>query len=164
MSMLGSAVRRTGRRPHRAASREGTDVKYMLIMRATERAKAAFEDLDFDEIINAMGAYNESMMKAGVLLAGEGLAESDDGFVVDFDAETPLVTDGPYGETHELFSGFWIIEVSSKEEAAQWASRAPLGPGNKLEVRRVTDETDFAAHADNEYIQKEAEWREQLGT
>jgi hypothetical protein len=136
----------------------------MLIMRATEQAKAAFEDLDFEEVINAMGAYNESMMKAGVLLAGEGLSDADEGFVVDFDAETPLVTDGPYGETHELFSGFWIIEVSSREEAAEWASRAPLGPGNRIEVRRVTDETDFAAHADNEFIQKEAGWREQLGT
>ncbi|MEX0835302.1 MAG: YciI family protein, partial [Nitriliruptor sp.] len=147
-------------RPHR----EGTTVKYMLIMRATEQAKAAYENLDFEEVINAMGAYNESMMKAGVLLAGEGLAEPDDGFIVDFESETPIVTDGPYGETHELFNGFWIIEVSSKEEAVQWASRAPLGPGNKLEVRRVTDEADFTDHADNEYIQKEAGWREQLGT
>jgi hypothetical protein len=136
----------------------------MLIMRATEQAKAAYEDLDFEEVLNAMGAYNESMMKAGVLLAGEGLAEPDDGFVVDFEAETPIVTDGPYGEIHELFNGFWIIEVSSKKEAVQWASRAPLGPGNKLEVRRVTEMDDFADHADNEYLQKEAGWREQLGT
>jgi hypothetical protein len=136
----------------------------MLIMRATEQAKAAYEDLDFEEVLNAMGAYNESMMKAGVLLAGEGLAEPDDGFVVDFEAETPIVTDGPYGEIHELFNGFWIIEVSSRKEAVQWASRAPLGPGNKLEVRRVTEMDDFADHADNEYLQKEAGWREQLGT
>jgi hypothetical protein len=139
-------------------------VKFMLIMRATEQAKAAFADLDLEAVIDAMGAYNESMMKAGVLLAGEGLAEDDEGFVVDFDAETPIVTDGPYGETHELFNGFWIIQVSSREEAIQWASRAPLGPGNKLEVRRVTDETDFADFADNEYLQKEAGWREELGT
>jgi hypothetical protein len=139
-------------------------VKFMLIMRATEQAKAAFAALDLEAVIDAMGAYNESMMKAGVLLAGEGLAEDDEGFVVDFDAETPIVTDGPYGETHELFNGFWIIQVSSREEAIQWASRAPLGPGNKLEVRRVTDETDFADFADNEYLQKEAGWREELGT
>jgi hypothetical protein len=139
-------------------------VKFMLIMRATEQAKAAYADLDLEAVIDAMGAYNESMMKAGVLLAGEGLAEDDEGFVVDFDAETPIVTDGPYGETHELFNGFWIIQVSSREEAIQWASRAPLGPGNKLEVRRVTDETDFADFADNEYLQKEAGWREELGT
>ena len=70
---------------------------------------------------------------------------------------------GPYGETHELFNGFWIVQVSSKEEAAEWASRCPLGPGSKLEVRRVAEADDFADFADNEYIQKEALWREELG-
>ncbi len=139
-------------------------MKYMLIMRVTQAAVDATKDADFEAIINAMGAYNESMMKAGVLLAGEGLAPAEEGFVVDFSADTPVVTDGPYGEVHELFNGFWILQVSSKEEAAEWASRAPLGPGTKLEVRRVTDEADFADFADNEYIQKEAGWREELGT
>lgn len=137
-------------------------MKYMLIMRVTDAALEASKDLDFEEIINAMGAYNESMMKAGVLIAGEGLADAKEGFVVDFAAEKPIITDGPYGETHELFNGFWILEVSSKEEAAEWASRAPLGPGAKLEVRRVTSESDFADFADNEYLQKEAGWREEL--
>lgn len=139
-------------------------MKYMLIMRTTAAAAEAFKDVDFEQVINAMGQYNESMMKAGVLLAGDGLSDADEGFVVDFDAEQPIITDGPYGETHELFNGFWIIQVSSKEEAAEWASRAPLGPGSKLEVRRVTDESDFEDFADNEYIKKESEWREQLGT
>ena len=137
-------------------------MKYMLIMRVTDAALEASKDLDFEEIINAMGAYNESMIKAGVLIAGEGLADAKEGFVVDFAAEKPIITDGPYGETHELFNGFWILEVSSKEEAAEWASRAPLGPGAKLEVRRVTSESDFADFADNEYLQKEAGWREEL--
>ena len=137
-------------------------MKYMLIMRATDTAKAEYENLDFEEIINAMGAYNESLMDAGVLLAGEGLSDADEGFVVDFDAEEPIVTDGPYGETHELFNGFWIIEVASKEEAAQWASRAPLGPGSKLEVRRVTDESDFADYEGNEFLEKEKVWRDEL--
>jgi len=138
-------------------------MRYMLIMRDSEEAVAASKELDFEEIINAMGAYNESMMKAGVLLAGEGLADAKEGFVVDFSAEKPIVTDGPYGETHELFNGFWIIEVSSKEEAAEWASRAPLGPGTKLEVRQIpSNEEAFADYADNEYIKKEAGWREEL--
>lgn len=139
-------------------------MKYMLIMRATEQAVEASKEQDFEQIINAMGEYNESMVKAGVLLAGEGLADAEEGFVVDFDADKPVVTDGPYGEIHELFNGFWIIQAASKEEAAEWASRAPLGPGSKLEVRRVHDETDFEEFADNEYVQKEAGWREQLGT
>ncbi|WP_378147328.1 YciI family protein [Cnuibacter sp. UC19_7] len=136
-------------------------MKYMLIMRATPAAVEAYKDIPFDEVITRMGRYNEEMIKAGVLLAGEGLAEdvATTGFVVDFAAEPPAVTDGPYGEIHELFNGFWIIQVSSKEEAAEWAKRCPLGPGSKLEVRRVTDESDFADFTDNEFIQKETEWR-----
>jgi hypothetical protein len=134
-------------------------MKYMLIMRSTDEAIAASKEQDFEAIINAMGAYNESMIEAGVLVGGDGLTDAEQGFVVDFSAQPPVVTDGPYGETHELFNGFWLVEVSSREEATEWARRAPLGPGNKLEVRRVTDETDFADFADNEYVQKEKEWR-----
>ncbi|MBC9225044.1 YciI family protein [Aeromicrobium sp. 636] len=138
--------------------------KYMLIMRTTDAALEATKDADFEEIINAMGAYNEAMMNAGVLIGGDGLTDPSEGFVVDFSGEEPIVTDGPYGETHELFNGFWLLQVGSREEAAEWARRCPLGPGSKLEVRRVTDESDFADYADNEYVQKEAGWREQLGT
>jgi hypothetical protein len=132
--------------------------KYMLIMRNSGSVEN-YEDMDFEAIINAMGAYNESMIKAGVLLAGEGLTDAAEGSVVEFTADAPVVTDGPYGETHELFNGFWMIEAATKAEALEWAGRAPLGPGNKIEVRRVTDESDFEAYSDNEYIQKEKEWR-----
>ncbi|WP_173921391.1 YciI family protein [Agromyces sp. Marseille-P2726] len=135
-------------------------MKYMLIMRDSQEAIEASKDLDFNEIIAAMGAYNESLMKAGVLIGGEGLAGVEEGFVVDFDSTPPVVTDGPYAEAKELFNGFWMIEVSSKEEAAEWAKRCPLGPGSKLEVRRVNELEDFPQ--DNEWIQKEAGWREEL--
>jgi len=140
-----------------ARTTKETTMKYMLIMRADDRGIAAYQDLDFDEVIAAMGAYNESLIKAGVLLAGEGLADAEEGFVVDFDATPPVVTDGPYAEAKELFNGFWILEVSSKEEAAEWAKRCPLGPGTRLEVRRVNELEDFPQ--DNEWIQKEAGWR-----
>jgi hypothetical protein len=133
--------------------------KFMLIMRATDEAIAASADLPFEEIIAQMGAYNESMMKAGVMVGGDGLAP-EAGVVVDFGQTPPVVTDGPYGETKELFNGFWMLEVPTIEEAAEWAKRAPLGPGSKLEVRRVTDASDFPA--DNEWVQKEDEWREEL--
>lgn len=139
-------------------------MKYMLIMRNTDEAIEAAKDVPFEDIINAMGVYNESLMKAGVLLAGEGLSGADEGFVVDFTVDEPIVTDGPYGETHELFNGFWMIQTSTKEEAVEWASRCPLGPGNKLEVRRVTEMDDFEDFADNEYVQKEEGWRKELGT
>ncbi|MBP8919898.1 MAG: YciI family protein [Micropruina sp.] len=134
-------------------------MKYMLIMRATDEALQASKEVPFEQIIEAMGKYNESLMKAGVMVGGEGLSEPEEGFVVDFASEPPLITDGPYGETKELFSGFWILEVSSKEEAAEWAKRCPLGPGSYLEVRRVHGEEDFPA--DNEWIQKEEGWREE---
>ncbi|WP_404311906.1 YciI family protein [Agrococcus terreus] len=134
-------------------------MQYMLIMRSSDEAIEASKEMPFEQIIEAMGKYNEAMIEAGVLVAGEGLSDPSEGFVVDFSHETPIVTDGPYGETKELFNGFWILEVASKEEAAEWASRCPLGPGSKLEVRRVTGVEDFPA--DNEWIQKEAGWREE---
>ncbi|MCT9820196.1 YciI family protein [Microbacterium sp. W1N] len=138
-------------------------MKHMLIMRATAAAVEAYEEMDFEAVINAMGAYNEQLINAGVMVAGDGLAP-EPGYVVEFTAdEAPLVTDGPYGEIHELFNGFWILQTATAEEALEWAKRCPLGPGNKLEVRRVTDESDFAAYADNEYIQKEAVLREREG-
>ena len=139
-------------------------MKFMLIMRGTDEAYAAYKEIPFDQVINEMGAYNESMITAGVLVAGDGLAEDmSANFVVEFGGEEPVVTDGPYGETHELFNGFWVLQVASREEAVEWAKRCPLGPGSKLEVRRVTDESDFEDFVDNEYVQKEAGWREQLG-
>lgn len=133
-------------------------MKHMLIMRTTQEAVENYQDMDFEAVINAMGAYNEAMLKAGVMIGGDGLAP-EPGYVVEFTAEEPVVSDGPYGEVHELFNGFWILQTSTAEEALEWAKRCPLGPGNKLEVRRVTDESDFADYADNEYIQKEKEWR-----
>ena len=139
-------------------------MKYMLIMRSTAEALEASKHADFEKIINDMGAYNESLINAGVMAGGDGLSDAKEGFVIEFGGETPIVTDGPYGEVHELFNGFWIVQVASKEEALEWAKRAPLGAGSKLEIRRITDESDFEDFADNEYVQKEAGWREQLGT
>lgn len=138
-------------------------MKYMLIMRQNDAALAAQANADFEALINAMGEYNQAMIAAGVLLAGDGLADAKEGFVVDFSAEKPIVTDGPYGETHELFNGFWMLQVASKEEAVEWACRAPLTAGQKLEVRRVTDASDFEDFAENEHIKKEAEWRAEHG-
>ena len=136
--------------------------KFMLIMRNSDEAIAEYKEVPFEQIIEAMGKFNESMMKAGVLASGEGLAEAAEGVVVDYSATPPVATDGPYGETKELFNGFWILDVPTIEEATEWAKRAPLGAGTKIEIRRIHGADDFPA--DNEWIQKEAEWREQLGT
>ncbi|MCW2734951.1 MAG: hypothetical protein JWR13_5767 [Mycobacterium sp.] len=135
-------------------------MRYMLIMRSTPEAEKFVEDnVDFSEIIAAMGAYNEELIKAGVMLAAEGLTGPEEGFVVDFDSDPPVVTDGPYAEAKELFNGFWILDVSSIDEAKQWARKCPLGPGVKLEVRRVAETEEF--DQDNEWIQKELKWREE---
>ncbi|MBF6090064.1 transcription initiation protein [Nocardia cyriacigeorgica] len=138
-------------------------MKYMLIMRATDETFAAFQDADFDEIMESMGKFNDEMIRAGVLVAAEGLdPDPATGVVVDYSTETPVVTDGPYGETKELFGGFWILNVASLEEAVEWAKRAPLaGPGAKCEIRRVTTIDEFPQ--DNVWIQKERAWRETTG-
>jgi hypothetical protein len=150
-----------GRRSGRRREME-TNVKYMLIMRATDEAFEEFANVEFEEIIESMGRFNEEMISAGVLVAAEGLDEAAQGVVVDYSSQPPVVTDGPYGETKELFGGFWILDVASKEEAVEWAKRAPMaGPGLKTEIRRVTSIEEFPQ--DNPWIQKERAWRESTG-
>jgi hypothetical protein len=137
-------------------------MKYMLVMRATDEAYASMANADFNEMIKVVGQFNEELIRAGVLLAAEGLADAAESVVVDASAEPPVVTDGPYGETKELFGGFYILNVASKEEAVEWAKRLPIkGPGFKAEIRRVTTIDEFPQ--DNEWIKKERAWREATG-
>ncbi|GAA1693473.1 YciI family protein [Microcella alkalica] len=138
--------------------------QFMLIMRSTDEALAASKEVDFEEIITAMGRFNESLMEAGVMTGGAGLADASQGAVVRF-GESGAASEavlGAYGETPALLNGYWTIETDSLEDAVEWAKRCPLGPGNSIEVRRITDESDFADYADNEYIQKEEGWAEEL--
>jgi hypothetical protein len=137
-------------------------MKYMLIMRATDGAAASMANADLNEMIEVVGKFNDELIRAGVLVAAEGLADADEGVVVDFSSEPPVVTDGPYGETKELFGGFYILSVASKAEAVEWARRLPInGPGFKTEIRRVTTVDEFPQ--DNEWIKKERAWREATG-
>jgi hypothetical protein len=135
--------------------------KYMLIMRATDESFANFANIDFAEILDAIGKFNDELIRAGVLLAAEGLDDPNEGVVVDFSGETPIVTDGPYGETKELFGGYYILDVASQQEAVEWAKRAPLTAGSKTEIRRVTTIDEFPP--DNPWVKKERAWREQTG-
>ena len=112
--------------------------KYLLIMRGTDESNAAMM-ADIHEGIARTRQFIEEMVKAGVLLAAEGLDDPRLGVVVDFSGEAPVVTDGPYGETKELFGGFFMIDVASKEEAVEWAKRVPAVRGSKIEVRRVPE-------------------------
>ncbi|MFI5615063.1 YciI family protein [Amycolatopsis sp. NPDC051903] len=115
--------------------------KYMLIMRGTDESNAAMM-ANIEELMVTTRRYIEDLVKAGVFLAAEGLDAASDGVVVDFSGETPVVTDGPYGETKELFGGFFLIEVASKQEAVEWAKRVPAAPGSKIEIRRVPGEEE----------------------
>lgn len=137
-------------------------MRYMLIMQVSAAAAAATADGDFDmaEAVAAMGRYNEELQNAGVFLGAEGLSDASEGFRVDFSSAPPVVTDGPYAEAVEVFTGFWLLEVASREEAERWALKCPLGPGTALEVRRVNELADFAELGDdNEWVKKEQEWR-----
>jgi len=137
-------------------------VKFMMICRATDEAFANMGEFDFEKMQETVGRFNEDMIRAGVLLAAEGLSDPSEGVVVDYSTEPPVVTDGPYGETKELFNGFYIINVASKEEAIEWAKRVPMtGAGFKTEIRRVPTIDEFPQ--DNEWIKKERAWRENTG-
>ncbi len=136
-------------------------MKYMLIMRASDEAMESFKNVDFGEVIELMGRYNTQLIDAGVLVAAEGLDDAQETIVVDYTSQPPVATDGPYGETKELFNGYWILDVASKEEAVEWAKRAPCGPGVKTEIRRITNIDEFPQ--DNEWIRKEKAWRESTG-
>ena len=140
-------------------------MEYMLIMRATDAALAASAEVDFEEVVDRMGAYNEAMHDAGVLTGGEGLTDAgaEENFVLDFSSTPPIFSEEPYGPTESLFNGFWILNVPSREEARQWAERCPLGPGMKLEVRRIHGDEEIAelVSEDNEYIAKEKVWRQE---
>jgi hypothetical protein len=135
--------------------------KYMLIMRSTDEAAEKQKELDFSEILDTMGKYNDELIRAGVLLAAEGLDDPKLGVVVDFTGETPVVTEGPYGETKELFNGYYILDVASMQEAIEWAKRMPLMEGSKAEIRRVPSMDEFLQ--ENPHLQGEREWREQTG-
>ncbi|WP_327004034.1 YciI family protein [Dactylosporangium sp. NBC_01737] len=135
--------------------------KYMLIMRGTDESMAKMMETPFEEMLETMGRFNEELMRAGVLVAAEGLDDPAAGVVVHFDGEAPVVTDGPYGETKELFGGFYLLDVASKEEAVEWAKRLPAGAGSKCEIRRVPSIDEFPQ--DNEWIVKERAWRERTG-
>ncbi|WP_328444235.1 YciI family protein [Amycolatopsis sp. NBC_00438] len=120
--------------------------KYMLIMRGTDESNAAMM-ADIDEMMVTSRRFIEDLFKAGVYVAAEGLDDPGKGVVVDFGGETPVVTDGPYGETKELFGGFFLIDVASKEEAVEWAKRVPAARGAKVEVRRVPGEDEVPAES-----------------
>jgi hypothetical protein len=113
----------------------------MILVKASKESEAGV--LPTAEQIAEMGKYNDELVKAGVLLALDGLQPSSKGARIKFSGGKRTVTDGPFAEAKELIAGFWVIQVKSKEEALEWASRIPFDGGEEVELRQVFDASDF---------------------
>ena len=135
-------------------------MRFMMLVKANEDSEAGV--MPGKEIIDAMGKYNEELMQAGVLLAGDGLHPSSKGARIKFSGEKRTVTDGPFAETKELLAGYWLIDVKSKEEALEWATRIPFEDG-EVEVRQVFETSDFPSESlSPEAAAREEEMRREL--
>ena len=119
-----------------------TTMRVMVIVKANEDSEAGV--LPDQQILTAMGKYNEELVKAGVMLAGEGLQPSSKGKHIRFSGDKRTVTDGPFAETKELIAGFWLWQVRSMDEAVEWLKRAPFDGGTEIELRQVFETEDFA--------------------
>ncbi|HEX6352740.1 YciI family protein [Actinophytocola sp.] len=135
-------------------------MRFMVMIKADERTEAGV--LPTEEELTAMGRYNEELVKAGVLLAGEGLHSSAKGARVVFSDGVPSVIDGPFAEAKELVAGFWLLDVKSKEEAIEWVKRVPCTEGVEvtIEIRQVHEVDDFGEAFTPELRAKDQELRE----
>ncbi len=137
-------------------------MKFMIIMKADKNTEAGV--MPSERVLTEMGNFNEELVNAGIMLAGEGLHPSSKGARVRFSAGKPAVTDGPFAETKELIAGFWMWEVKSKEEAIEWVKRIPNPDGTdfEVEIRQVFAAEDFGAEFTPEAREQEERLREQL--
>ena len=132
-------------------------MRFMVLVKASPESEAGV--LPSTELLAQMGKYNEELVKAGVMLAGEGLQPSSKGVRVRFDGSKRTVTDGPFAETKELLAGFWLWQVRSKEEAIEWLKRAPFDGGTEVELRKVLEPEDFGPNLTPELKEREERLR-----
>jgi len=125
----------------------------MVIVKASKDSEAGV--MPTEALLTAMGKYNEELVKAGVMLAGEGLQASSKGARVRFTGKQRTVIDGPFSETKELIAGFWLWQVRSKEEAIEWLKRAPFDDGEEVELRQIFEMEDFGAELTPELREQE---------
>ena len=138
-------------------------MRFMIIRKADKYTEAGV--LPDEKLIAAMGQYNEELVNAGIMLAGEGLQPSAKGARVKFSGGKPRVTDGPFSETKELIAGFTMIEVRSMDEAIEWVKRWPAEDGNgevEIEIRKVFEASDFGAEFTPELREAEERMREHI--
>jgi hypothetical protein len=135
-------------------------MRFMVIVKADKNSEAGV--LPDRKILTAMGKYNEELVKAGVMLAGEGLHPSSKGARVKFSGTKRTVTDGPFAEAKELIAGYWLWQVKSKEEAIEWLKRAPFDGGTEVEIRQVFEAEDFGAEFTPELREQEKRLGKQM--
>src|ERR1700736_4210153 len=135
-------------------------MRVMVIVKANKDSEAGV--LPSTEILADMGKYNEELVKAGVMLAAEGLHPSSKGKRVKFSGGKHTVTDGPFTETKELIAGFWLWQVRSMEEAVEWLKRSPFDGGTEIEIRQVFEAEDFGAELTPELREQEERLRKQI--
>lgn len=135
-------------------------MKFMILVKATKDSEAGV--MPSEELLTAMGRYNEELVNAGVMLAGEGLHPSSNGARVRFSGAQRTVIDGPFADTNELVAGFWIFQVQSKEEAIEWVKRCPNPmPGqSEIEIRQIFTTEDFGDTLTSELREAEERLRE----
>ncbi|HEX3572496.1 MAG TPA: YciI family protein [Acidobacteriaceae bacterium] len=136
-------------------------MRVMVIVKANEQSEAGV--LPDVEILTRMGKYNEELVKAGVMLAGDGLKASSNGKRVRFSGENRTVIDGPFAETKELIAGYWVWQVRSMDEAVEWLKRAPFDGGVEVEIRPVFEAADFGENLTPAAKQRDQRLRELLG-
>lgn len=128
-------------------------MRFMVIVKADKDTEAGV--MPTEEMLTAMGKYNEELVKAGVMLAGEGLQPSSKGARVRFSGKQRTVIDGPFSETKELIAGYWLWQVRSREEAIEWLKRAPFDNNEEVELRQVFELEDFGAEMTPELREQE---------
>ena len=135
-------------------------MKVMVIVKANKDSEAGV--LPSTEILTKMGKYNEQLVQAGVMLAGEGLQSSAKGKRVKFSGNNRVVTDGPFAETKELIAGFWLWRVNSMQDAVEWLKQAPFDGGTEIEIRQVFEAADFGENFTPELREQERQLSEQI--
>jgi len=137
-------------------------MRFMIIVKATEDSEAG--KMPSTELLTAMGKFNEELVSAGVLLAGEGVHPSSKGARILYEGTKRTVIDGPFAETKELIAGFWLLQVKSKEEAIEWMKRCPnpFDTPSEIEIRQVFEMEDFGDAATPELVAQEEALRARL--
>ena len=136
-------------------------MRFMVIVKASKDSEAGV--MPSTELLTAMGKFNEELVKAGAMEAGEGLHPTSKGARIKYSGKQPSVSRGPFAVTSDLVAGFWLIQVKSLEEAIEWMKRAPFDGGSEIEIRQVFDAEDFGEALTPELREQEARLRAQAG-